>query len=135
MPELEISLEKIAWVIVRARELEGKVEPFSSDPSLAVEQGAGNLEDRSADRTRAELRGFITSLNTEEQEQLVALMWIGRGAFSPDEWPDALETARGEKTTPASEYLLGTPHLAEHLEAGLDALDISAAEAETAVSS
>lgn len=100
---LEISVRKVAQVALMAREL---------------------------DRAEGELRGFIEMLTEEEAVSLVAVMWIGRDSFSADELDEAIATAAAEATTPAAEYLLGTPHLSDHLEAGLEALGLSAADEE-----
>ena len=35
-----------------------------------------------------------------------------------------METAFAEATTPTADYLMGMPHLAENLEAGLDAMGV-----------
>lgn len=100
---LEISGYKVAQVIVMARELR---------------------------RAEGELRGFLDRLTEEELTSLVAVMWIGRGSFEAEELEDAIATAREEATTPTADYLLGTPHLSDNLEAGLEALGISASETE-----
>ncbi|MFU8881323.1 MAG: DUF3775 domain-containing protein [Rhodobacterales bacterium] len=100
---LEISVNKIAQVVLMSREL---------------------------DRAEGELRAFIDRLTDEEQISLVALMWIGRGAFEPEELEEAIRTAAEEATTPTADYLLGTPHLSDHLENGLDALGLSAMDEE-----
>ena len=71
-----------------------------------------------------QLHAFIDAMNIEEQSQLTALAWVGRGAFEPEEFEEAVETALAEATTPTADYLMGMPHLAENLEAGLDALCI-----------
>ncbi|MCL3881875.1 DUF3775 domain-containing protein [Marivita sp. GX14005] len=102
----KISANKVAAVIVMAREL---------------------------DRAEGEMRGFIDRMNEEEQAALVAVMWIGRGAFEADEWNEAYETAMSEATTPTADYLIGTPHLADHLESGLESLGVSASDAENEV--
>jgi hypothetical protein len=131
MPELDISSEKVAWIIVRAREYEAKVAAFDDgDPETADEEGVGILENRADDATLRELTGFFRTLNTDEEVALVALAWVGRGTFTADEWDEALATARAERDTRTERYLLGMPLLADHLEAGLDALGISPAEAE-----
>ena len=57
-------------------------------------------------------------------------MWIGRGTFEPEELDEAIQTAAEEATTPTADYLLGTPHLSDHLENGLDALGLSASDEE-----
>lgn len=100
---LDISVRKVAQVILMAREL---------------------------DRGERELRPFIERLNEEEQASLVALMWVGRDSFDASDIEEAKRTAREEATTPTADYLIGTPHLSDHLENGLDALGLSAIDAE-----
>lgn len=100
---LEISTYKVAQVILMARELE---------------------------RAEGELRAFIDDMTEEEAISLTALMWIGRGTFEPEELEDAKRTAREEADHPAADYLLGTPHLSDHLENGLEALGLSAQDDE-----
>jgi hypothetical protein len=75
-------------------------------------------------RAEHELRGFIDALNQDEQAELIAIFWIGRGSFDADDWDEALLTAQTEATTPTADYLLGSPHFADHLEAGMDALGL-----------
>jgi hypothetical protein len=77
-----------------------------------------------------ELHAFIDALNEDEKAHLVAIAWIGRGAFEPEDFDEALRTAYAEATTPTADYLLGMPHLSENLEAGLEALEIDVTEAE-----
>lgn len=72
----------------------------------------------------AELTAFIENLNDDEQAHLTAIAWVGRGSFDAEDYAEAVMTARSEKTTPTSDYLMGMPHLAENLEAGLDAMGI-----------
>lgn len=100
---LEISARKVAQVAMMAREL---------------------------DRAEGELRAFIDRMGEDEQAELVAIMWIGRGSFETEELAEAIETAKAEATTPCADYLLGSPHLSDHLENGLDALGISAEDVE-----
>jgi hypothetical protein len=79
---------------------------------------------RERDVGAAELHAFIEDLNDDEKGQLTAIAWVGRGAFEPEDFDEALATAMAEATTPTADYLMGMPHLAENLEAGLDALGI-----------
>ena len=95
---LEISPRKIAQVVLMSREL---------------------------DRGEHELRQFIERLNEDEQASLVAVMWVGRDSFASDELEEAILTARAEATTPTADYLIGTPHLSDHLENGMEELGIS----------
>lgn len=88
------------------------------------------LMDRELDRAEAELRAFIDNLPEDEKHELVAVMWIGRGAFDAEELEEAVRTAESEATTPTADYLIGTPHLSDHLEAGMEALGLSLADDE-----
>ncbi len=72
----------------------------------------------------AELHEFIAGLNDDEKADLTAIAWIGRGAFEAEEFAEARQTAIDEATTPTEDYLMGMPHLAENLEAGLETLGI-----------
>ncbi|KIC10457.1 hypothetical protein RA19_12185 [Leisingera sp. ANG-M1] len=100
---LEISVRKVAQVAMMAREL---------------------------GRAEGELRAFIDRMGEDQQAELVGIMWVGRGSFEPEELGEAIYTARQEATTPTSDYLIGTPHLADNLEAGLEALGIDVHDVE-----
>jgi hypothetical protein len=82
------------------------------------------------DRAEPELRGFMETLNEDECYSLIALMWIGRESFEVDEFQEALATAKEEAHTPTIDYLTGTPHFADHLEAGLELLGLSVPDGE-----
>ena len=84
-------------------------------------------------RAEGELRDFIGAMSEDEQAELVAVMWIGRGSFDAADYAEAVGTARAEATTPCADYLIGTPHLAEHLETGLEALGYSVSDEEDGV--
>lgn len=114
---LQIASNKIAYVIIRARDYDSGVSAWGSEG-----RGQHGNED--------ELRAFIASLNEDEQASLVAVMWIGRGSFEPEELEEAIRTANAEKTTPTEDYLMGDPKLADYLEDGMDALGLSPEDAE-----
>ncbi|MEL7092896.1 MAG: DUF3775 domain-containing protein [Pseudomonadota bacterium] len=80
------------------------------------------LMGREMHRGEAELRAMIDALPEDDQARLVAIMWIGRGAFEPEEWAEAVQTAAQEASTPCADYVLGTPHFTDHIEAGMSAL-------------
>lgn len=130
---LEIAPEKVAHVIVKAREYNSKVATWdnSAKASDAEDDPSSILEDFADDPTRAELVGFINALNEDEQAHLVALAWIGRGTYGPEELDEAVDTARSERVNATSRYLIGMPLLAEYLEEGLEKLGISAEDAES----
>lgn len=129
---LEIAPEKVGYVIIKAREYDSKVGAWDDTPKSgdAEDDPSSILEDFTNDPTRAELAGFIDSLNEDEQVNLVALAWIGRGTFAPEELDEAVETARSERVSKTSHYLMGMPLLADYLEEGLERLGISIEDAE-----
>ncbi len=75
------------------------------------------------DPVAQELKDAIEALNDDEQAELVAMTWIGRGDFTSDEWDEVVRTARQRRTNPTADYLLGTPLLDDCLEEGLTRLD------------
>ena len=100
---MEISARKVAQVILMGHEIE---------------------------RAEGELRAFIDRMNEDEQAELTAIYWIGRGSFEAEDWDEAVATAQAEATTPTADYLLGSPHFADHLEAGAEALGLDVADQE-----
>ncbi|MEQ5871943.1 DUF3775 domain-containing protein [Sagittula sp. NFXS13] len=85
---------------------------------------------RELNRGEAELRGLIDRMDEEEAAALTAIMWIGRGTFESAEASEAYQTALAEASTPTADYLIGTPHLADNLEAGLEAMGYDVTEEE-----
>src|ERR1700722_20932015 len=89
-PTLTISTENVCSIIVKAREFE--VRDQATDPESESnptdDQTAEVLETDSDDGTFPELRSFINALGEEEQTDLVALMWLGRGGGPPGGWVD-----------------------------------------------
>jgi hypothetical protein len=129
MAGLEISPAKVGFVIIKAREIAAKVAAWD-DGATSDHDAESILEDFSDDATQAELKEFIRDLNEDEQISLVALAWIGRGSFGPEELEEALTTARSERTNRTADYLLGMPLLSDYLEEALDRLGYSVEDAE-----
>jgi Protein of unknown function (DUF3775) len=130
---LEIAPEKVARIIIRAREYDAKVDAWTDTPDREDEIDSNQnaiLEDAGRDTTRRELIAFISGLNEDEQAHLVAIAWIGRGTFEPEEFDEAVETARNERVNSTARYLLGMPLLADYLEEGLDKLGYSVEDLE-----
>ena len=132
---LDIAPEKVAHVIIKAREYNAKVGAWNDNPEEgdADEDPNAILEDFTRDPTREEITGFISALNDDEQANLVALAWIGRGTFEPEEIDEAVETAKNERNNSTATYLLGLPLLADYLEEGLEKLGYSVEDIESDV--
>jgi hypothetical protein len=127
MPALSISPEKLCFVIAKAREFDVKDVVTDPDPASNAADDAmlSVLEDHPDDPTYDELRSFINALTQDEQIDLVALTWLGRGDGTLDEWDDLREEAARAHNRRTATYLLGKPMLADHLEEALDQLGIS----------
>lgn len=80
------------------------------------------LAEDSDDPVFQELKTTIDDLEPDQQVSLVALMWLGRGDFSADEWDSAYERAGESWNDRSAEYLIGTPLLADYLTIGLEEL-------------
>jgi hypothetical protein len=118
---LTIDPDKVCHIIVKARALDAKTDVVEEDPAsnMAEDEMLEVLEDYPDDATEDELAGFIDSLNVDEQVELVALAWVGRGSYTKEEWADALREARHAHNRRTAEYLLGMPLLGDYLADGL----------------
>ncbi len=125
---LTISREKVCFVVVKARELNVKVEPEELyDDADDVER---ILEDYADDSTYQEIREFLEALSDDELGELLALTWVGRGDYAANEWQTAVNAVRDTREKHIVEYLLGTPLLADYLEEGLSQFGQSCEEFE-----
>ncbi|HXP97464.1 MAG TPA: DUF3775 domain-containing protein [Telmatospirillum sp.] len=127
---LTIPLEKLTYIIEKAREFDAEVPADDGDSgSNPTDDGESDiLLDTPDNPTLQELRDVIEGLNTDEQEELLALTWIGRGDFDKDDWRNAMAQARKSRTSSEADYLIGTPLLADYLEEAVAALGLSLEE-------
>jgi hypothetical protein len=132
MASLRISPEKVCFAVVKARELDVKVPPSGlEDGSNASDDDMGEiLEDLPGDPTFEKLKSFLETLNDDELEDLLALVWLGRDDYTVDDWDDILAEVRDVRERHTVDYLLGTPLLPDYLEAGLAAFGQSCEEFE-----
>jgi hypothetical protein len=135
IPDLAISAAKVAAIIAKARQFDVKdvvTDPDSSsnasdDAMLAV------LEDHADDPVRTLLTATVRGLNEDEQIDLVALTWLGRGDGELDDWEDLRAEASRAHNKRTAEYLLGIPLLGDYLEEALAQLGYSLEEFEEPV--
>lgn len=130
MASLNISLETVCFIIVKAREFDEKVEPDDPDPGSnpSDDKDVSVLQDFDDDPTLQELTSTIEALNEDAQDDLLALTWLGRGDF--DSWEEATRAVADTRDKHVSTYLLGTPMLGDYLEEGLSKLGLSCEEFE-----
>jgi Protein of unknown function (DUF3775) len=123
---MDIALDKVCELILRARAVdvkEGLTDPASG--SNPIDDGSADmLTSAPDDMTEAEIREMIEGLNEDERHNLIALVYVGRGDFEPEEWGAAVRMAREREDASSlstSDWLLGIPNLPDLLNEGLAA--------------
>ena len=133
MPELTISTDQVAFLIEKARQFDAK--DIASDPDSGSNGTDDDmidvLEDNGGDPVQKEIYGFVAALTEDEQIDLVALMRLGRGDGTIEEWDDLRKEAADGRNGHTARYLLGEPLLGDLLAEGLDAFGISWADERT----
>jgi len=124
---LNIPLENLAFIIIKAREFDAEVPPVDEDSgSNPSDDAEWDVLQASADNaTYQELVDAINGLGNPARIELLALTWLGRGDYAKEEWRDAVEEARRIHDEKETQYLIGTPLLADYLEEGLSQLGYS----------
>ncbi|WP_424811005.1 DUF3775 domain-containing protein [Roseococcus sp. YIM B11640] len=125
--DLGVSLEVVATVVDLANAVQEAEEALMGDPKDDEEED----EDEEDEITEEMLTDYIDELNEEEQVGLIALAWVGRGDYEPEEWEEAvrLATERNAKGD-ASAYLAGMEGLGDLLSEGAAAFGLSIEEVE-----
>lgn len=129
---LTISPEKVAFIIMKAREFDAKDELTEPDPGSnpSDDRDVEVLEDHEDDPVVEEITSLINSMSVDEQIDLVALAWLGRDDHTAEDWPDVRAEAERAHNKHTAEYLLGMPLLSDFLEEGLSMLGYSCEEFE-----
>ena len=124
---LIIPLEKLAYIITKAREFDAQVPPVDDDSSSNPSDDAewDVLEAGADNPAHQELVDALNSLTDPERVEVLALTWLGRGDYGKEDWREVLEEARRIHDEKETEYLVGTPLLADYLEEGLSQLGYS----------
>lgn len=124
---LTIPLERVCYLIIKAREFDAKMEPEVPEPgdNPTDDEDREILFDYPDDPTAEEVRGFLESLNEDEAADLLALLWIGEGDYDAEEWEEAVAAAHDDADSRRPEAFMSVPLLADYLEDGLDELGYS----------
>ncbi len=131
MPELNISPEKVAFLIEKTREFdvkEGVTDPASGS-NASDDNMVDVLEDDGHDPVAQEITGFVGSLTEDEQVDLIALMRLGCGDAEIEEWDRLRRETRDTREAPTARVLLDEPLVSDYLAEGLSAFGIDWAEA------
>lgn len=120
---LKVRLETLCYVIAKARECQAKEQVvIPNDASDAGDDWAMQvLADHAGDMSQQEIKAAVEDLSPEQQAEVIALMWLGRGDYALEEWEEANAEALVhylDKQDTAG-YLLSHPMVSDHLEEGL----------------
>lgn len=136
----DIGTDKVCFLIIKARQFESDM-PGGNGGNDGADEVESPLDDVDAelveevleDPTYSEIEAFIDGLNEDEQIELVALMWVGRGDYLAQEWDDAIDEARRARDEHGhtAAYLLGATLLPDYLEEGLAAFGLDCEDVET----
>jgi hypothetical protein len=114
-PELSVAKDKLCFLIAKAGEFDVKdVVTDVGDSSNATDDGMLSvLEDHRDDHMVQEIASVIFAMSEDEQIDLVALAWLGRGDGTLDDWNELRAEASRAHNKRTAKYLLGMPLLAD----------------------
>ena len=129
---LQTPLEQLAYIIEKAREFDAETAPVDNDSGSnpSDDNDVAILEGTADNPTRQELAAALDALNEDQKIEILALTWLGRGDFDRSEWRGAVAQAREAHNATETDYLVGTPRLADYLEEAIAALGYSIADYE-----
>jgi hypothetical protein len=127
MPELRISSEKVCALIEAARELAGIVPSTAGDHTTTGDDSRLVTMEGDPDNNvrRREAIEFVAGLNVEEQTDLLALIWLGRGDYEIDDWVEAVAEAEARIAARDPDFMLGDSALPDYLGGGLEAFGVA----------
>jgi hypothetical protein len=128
--DLGVSLETVATVVDLARSLQVKEETDADQVTEDANSEAALLQETPDDMTEGALRQFIDELNDDEQAAMIALAWIGRGDYGPEDWDEARSLAAERNESDAASYLLDMEMLGDLLAEGVASFGLSIEDVE-----
>lgn len=126
---LTTPLDKYAFIIVKARAYEAEIpeepEAPESGSNPTDDDEAAALQESEDNPALMELTAAIEELNDDELTELIALLWLGRGDYTAEDWEDALADADQAEEQRDPERLAELAGLGEFIEQGLSELGYS----------
>lgn len=124
MIELNIPSDHMRELLDRLRAVMGREGEVTPDlgGNASDDEGPATLQETPGDLQLDELTRELAALDTDQQHELVALMWVGRGDFEADEWDEAVALAAERHDGPTARYLLSHPRVADQIASGLEDL-------------
>ena len=118
---LNVHPDTVCFIIDKAHEFQAKEQvvipetPNSPSEDWALQVLADHIDDLCL----LEVKSTVNDLDPEQQAELVALMWLGRGDYDLEDWYTAVEDAQHAQSDNTAEYLMAHPYVADYLTEGL----------------
>ncbi len=127
---IEVNGGIISNIIIKAREINiiDDLTLPANKAELSDTEWKQSLAEYQTDESFLELKSLIRDLEPDQQLQIIATMYLGRGDFKINEWADALEQANTIPVESRADYLISKSQLADYLEEGLTILGYSCDE-------
>ena len=108
-------------IIQKAREINiaGDLELPENQEDMSEAEWSELLAEYQNDLGYIELKSLIDELEPDQQLDIIALMYVGRGDFSAKEWGESRHEAHAIKPGNRANYLISKPMLADYLTEGL----------------
>lgn len=119
---LDVNPETVCRLITLAHEFHAREEvvmpnePDDTGDDWHVQM----LAEHAGDAVLEEFRAVVEDLEPDQQQQVVGLLWLGRGDYDLEEWDEALAYAADAWNEATADYLIAHPLLADYLTEGLD---------------
>jgi hypothetical protein len=127
---LSVNPETVCFIIDKAHQFHAKEQVVIPEQSLSPtdDWAMQVLADHADDPTFDEAKSTLADLEPDQQVEVVALLWLGRGDYELEEWESAVADAKDAWNENVAEYLFAHPQLADHLLEGLDLMGYSCNE-------
>ncbi|VAV94763.1 hypothetical protein MNBD_ALPHA01-637 [hydrothermal vent metagenome] len=127
-----LSQDKVEFIISIAREMgeasqaiigeelaDDTAPQHYSELTMAAQAEGSTQEEYAGDSAYQQFKSAVNGMNEEERNELVALLWLGRGTYNKAEWGTAVADARDASNDHTAEYLMRAPLLPDYLTEGL----------------
>lgn len=121
---LSVNPETVCFLISKAHEFHAKEAVVIPDTpnSPAEDWGRQVLADHVDDHTYREMTYVLNEVEPDQQYEILALLWLGRGDYAVEEWQNAIADAQDGWDGQTVYNMIAIPLLADYLAEGLDLL-------------
>lgn len=119
---LDVNPDIVCRLVNLAREFHAQdAVEIPDEPGMPDDALSGDvMVEYAGDSLLDEFRSVVDDLEPDQQQQVVGLLWLGRGDYDLEEWEDALAYAADAWNEATADYLIAHPLLADYLLEGLE---------------